>query len=464
MGESYFPPCARVEKLLLKTTSVISTIPIIPLSPFRRLQRSDSRMHNDPTTRRDFLKSGATFVALGATVPAFLQQTVEAATRKGKKRGFRDDERILVVLQMAGGNDGLNTIVPIRDDAYYRLRPKLALKSADTLRLNDDFALHAQAKGLKDLYDAGLLGVVHAVGYPNPNRSHFKSMDIWHTASPDGKMREGWLGRYFDNTCRGAATCEPSDGIALMPQSPLALRGEKFLPLAFEKPSTLGWNAAVRPQPTGKVVTAMNQPRPRDPKQPDTALEYLRRIALDARLSAQQIQEATRQSQSAVTYPRSEIASSLKTVAQLIGAGSKARVYYLAHGGYDTHANQSNRQSRLLADFGAGLSAFLQALKAQGDLDRVLVLCFSEFGRRVAENASGGTDHGTGGVLFVAGGRVQAGFHGTPPDLTNLEQGDVRHSTDFRSVYATVLDEWLGVSSKKILRADFPRLELIKSR
>ncbi|HRX86652.1 MAG TPA: DUF1501 domain-containing protein [Phycisphaerae bacterium] len=422
--------------------------------------------HSQFPSRREFLRQGASLVALAGTVPAFLAQTVQAAGRHSGARALRDGEKILVVLQLAGGNDGLNTVVPVTNDAYYRARPQLALPGRQTLKLDGDFALNGAAVDLKALYDTEHLAFVHAVGYPNPNRSHFKSMDIWHTASPEGRMHDGWLGRYFDNAC-GGEDCDSTAGIALAEESPLAMRGERFLPLAFERPESLTWHAAARPAPTGRAVTALNQPRPLDPPQPETNLEYLRRVALEARLSAEKIQWATRDDGARGGGRNTRggaLGRDLRTVARLIAAGMQTRVYYVSLGGFDTHANQLNRQSGLLRDLGTALMDFFNTLKAQGDLERVLVLSFSEFGRRVAENGSRGTDHGSGSVAFLAGAAVKGGLHGTPGDLDNLDRGDVRYTTDFRSLYATVLDGWLGVRSAQILGGEFPKLDVIARR
>jgi uncharacterized protein (DUF1501 family) len=410
-------------------------------------------------SRRTFIKSAAAFVALTPTVPAFLAQTVQAATRAGERK-FKAGERIFVVLQLAGGNDGLNTVAPVTNDAYHRARPKLGLKAEETLRLNDDFGLHAQATGLKRLYDEGCLGIVQGVGYPNPNRSHFRSMDIWQTASPDGSRHEGWLGRYFDNTCKGTDGCVPEAAVALMEEAPLALRGERFMPLAFERPDRLGWMAASGMPAIGQVVGRLNQPRPSDRPQSQAPLQFLRRLGLNARTSAERIQAAAR-SPAGAEFPKSEPGRSLETVAQLIGAGLPTRVYYVSQSGYDTHAGQRDRHGRLMRDLGEGLRAFLTAMKAQGNLERVVVLGFSEFGRRLAENGSAGTDHGAANVLFLAGGPVKPGLHGTPMDLTALDDGDPRFTTDFRAVYATLLSRWLGVSSEPLLGRDFAPLPLL---
>ncbi len=418
--------------------------------------------HN--SSRRDFLFKGASFVALGATVPMFLQNTVLAANKNRRGKRIKDSDRILVVLQLAGGNDGLNTIVPVTNDAYYAARPKLAIKPGDTLALNADFGLNGQAVGLKRLFDDGYLSVIHGVGYPNPNRSHFKSTDIWSTASPSGKMHEGWLGRYFDNTCRGADPPDSTSGIALMKESPLAMLGEKFMPLAFERPESLNWTAAVRASSTGKVVTALNKPKRGDSKDAETSHEFLRRVALEARVSAEQIQAATRVRKDSASFPNSQLGRSLQTVYRLIGADLNTRVYYLSHGGYDTHARQENKHANLMRELGEGLNGFVRALKARGDLDRVTVMVFSEFGRRVAENGSAGTDHGAAAPMFVVGGKVQGGIHGTMPDMTQLDRGDLRFTTDFRSVYASMLEDWLKVDPAKILGGAFKPLDLIRKR
>jgi len=420
-------------------------------------------IEDQPIDRRNFLKNSATLVGLGATVPAFLQQTVLAAARAGRSR-FKKDDHILLVVQLAGGNDGLNTIVPVTNDEYYKLRPRLALPKDDTLKLTSDLHLHGSASALKALYDDGYLAILQNVGYPNPNRSHFRSMDIWHTASPDGRKHNGWLGRFFDNTCRGADGCDATNAIALMGESPLALRGDRFLPLAFEDPGDLGWRAAVPNQPTGQAVAKLNQPKPRAPAKPRNELEYLRRVALKARLSADDIHRATAGGSAGAEFPNRPFARSLETVARLIGANLPTRVYYVSQGGYDTHVNQVRTHARLLDELGRGLQAFMAAMKVQGNLDRVLILTFSEFGRRVAQNASEGTDHGAAAPAFLLGSGVKSGLHGSAPDLKNLLRGDLRYKIDFRSIYASVLDHWLGTPSDRILGGSFPTLDLFTRR
>lgn len=419
---------------------------------------------SDSINRRDFLRNGASLVALGATVPSFLAESVYASA----KRKSRSDERILVVLQLAGGNDGLNTIVPVTNDDYYRARPKLAIAKDKTLRINDDLGFADSAKGFKDLFDAGYMSLIQNVGYPNPNRSHFHSMDIWHTASPDGRQHEGWLGRYCDNQCAGAGGCDAERGIALMPQTPLAMRGKRFMPLSFESPDDLSWQSAVPGRDTGEVVRELNQPQPGDPPQPQSELHYLRRVALKARISSEQIHQATRgrTGSAGSRRPRrgGRLSQSLQTVADLIAAGIKAKVYYVSHGGYDTHANQANSHGRLLTELSSALSQFVQRLKSQRDLDRVMIMSFSEFGRRVAENGSGGTDHGAAAPMMLVGSQVKAGVVGSNPDLKNLDAGDLRYGVDFRDVYAEVLRRWLSTSPENLINRKSGALNLIKRR
>lgn len=423
------------------------------------------------STRRAFLRRGLTLVGAAATVPTFIERSAWAAGPQDgaatRSRPGVPEDHVLVIVQLAGGNDGLNTIVPVRNDLYYKNRPMLGIDRKAALGLGDDFALHPALAGLKSLYDDGLLGVIHGVGYPNPNRSHFKSTDIWETASPDGRLYTGWAGRYFDHTCQGEDPPNPEYGIALRKEAPLALRGQKFSPVAFERPESLTWNggpqaaAPVRRRPRGRAEQGepdtslrerfdeLNQPSERRGR-PISELSYLQRTAMDARLSAADIQKAA-SGPAAAAYPNGPLAGSLKTVARMIGSKLPTRIYYVTQSGYDTHSGQVNRQQQLLAQLGDALKSFVADLKATGQLGRVTIMTFSEFGRRVAENASGGTDHGTAAPMFVIGQGVNAGFHGRPCDLGKLDHGDLIHTTDFRNVYAAMLRDWLGTDPKAIL-------------
>jgi uncharacterized protein (DUF1501 family) len=420
------------------------------------------------TTRREFLHRGLTLVGVSTTVPAFLERSAMLLAGEAQPA---DEHRVLVVVQLAGGNDGLNTVIPFRNDAYYKARPQLAIARKEALALNDDFGLHPAAKGLKHLYDEGLLSIVHGVGYPNPNRSHFKSMDIWHKASPDGRLHDGWLGRYFDNTCSGSDP-DPLDGVALTEETPLAMRGDRFEPLAFQRPEELRWRGPAQ-EPAQRLFSKMQTARMTPAESDSTeALSYLHRTAMDAQMSAAELQDATRNMAPATRrpldgrrprVPRNSLSESLTLVANMIAARMPTRVYYVSLAGFDTHAAQVNRQRVLLQNLGDALAAFVVALREQGDLDRTLVMAFSEFGRRVAENASGGTDHGKAAPLFFVGNQVQAGLVGEHPSLEDLDAGDLRFRADFRCAYAAVLRNWLKADDRAILGRDFAPLNVIES-
>ncbi len=426
-------------------------------------------MAEDLTTRRAFLHRGLTLAGTAATVPTFLNRSALAiAPQAGgrRKASGEKDAHVLVVIQLAGGNDGLNTVIPVRNDHYRQARPRLAIDREEALRLDDDYALHASMTGMKALYDEGMLAIVHGVGYPNPNRSHFKSMDIWHSASPDGREHTGWLGRYFDHQCAGSDPCPPESGIAIMKEMPGALRGESFMPVAFDRPETLSWTGEKqgkrrnrrrgnkdqqRAEALKRAFDELNAPDQPEEETP-TELEYLQRSAMNARITADEIRRHAA-GKAPVAYPNSGLARALNSIGRMIAAEMPTTIYYANHTGFDTHTGQNFRHAQLLTQFSDALSAFMKDLKATGHLDRVTVMTFSEFGRRVKENASGGTDHGEAAPMFVAGSKIRAGFHGTPPSLEpdKLNRGDLAWTTDFRSVYAAMLDDWLGENPQRIL-------------
>jgi len=439
-------------------------------------------------TRRSFLRSTALGGALSWTVPSFLAATFDQLQAEAADRSIAtptgEDAPILVVLQLAGGNDGLNTVIPFANDDYHRARPKLGLKADAVLKLDEAAGLHPSLKGFKSLFDAGQLGVVQTVGYPNPNRSHFRSTDIWMTATDSNRFSTvGWLGRYFDNACSGA---EPTVGLAVGRQSPLAFAAKKPTGVALENPKA--YRFADRDEPesgemagSGKFYRQMNagfEDLPLgDPANSGgtvdrvngtatpargSPLDFLERTALDAQVSSDQIRTLAGRTKNEASYPTSKLATDLKLVARLIAGGLGTRVYYVSQGGYDTHTNQANSHPRLLSELGDAVAAFMKDLTALKQNDRVLLLTFSEFGRRVAENGSGGTDHGAAAPLFVIGSQVKPGLHGPAPALgpAALEKGDVRFQTDFRSVYASVLEGWLKTPSTSVLGGIFKPLPL----
>ncbi len=424
-------------------------------------------------TRREFLNRGLALASAGAAAPFFLDRTAMAVS--GPRRSASG--RVLVVLQLAGGNDGLNTVVPFRNDLYYKARPRLGIAKDDVLKIDDTFGFHPQATGLKQLYDDGLLGIIQGVGYPNPNRSHFVSTDIWSTADPSERMHEGWLGRFLDDQSGKSKRPPPKLGIALTAQAPLAMTGSRFGPVSFSNPDELTWRG---PGAAGAGVSAfkkLNKASKSKRREETTvvdeagALAYLSRVAMDARASADEIQAAAGKGRGRRDKRRrrnrrggGELGNQLTMVRRMIAAGLETKVYYVSMGGFDTHAGQAGRHQNLLKQLGDALAAFFSELKEGGLLNRVTLLAFSEFGRRVAENGSQGTDHGAAGPLFIAGNRIKAGIHGKLPSLEpdKLDRGDLAWHTDFRSVYAAVLSDWLRADARRILGGDFEKLAIFK--
>ncbi len=406
------------------------------------------------TTRREFITGGIATLSLSSSMPAFLVNTVEALAAETRARG-----RVLVILQLAGGNDGLNTVVPYADDAYYRARPRLAIQAGECLKLDDHVGLHPALNGLQRLFDAGQLSIVQGVGYPNPNRSHFRSMDIWHTADSRGAAHSGWMGRYFDSCCAGEDPPDPAAAVALMPESPLALAGRAFSPLAFEDPEKLRWRSKHAGPRTIELFEKFNGTPPEDEQ--NTTLDFLRRAALDARMGADDVHRAARGLE--LDGRRGSLAHKLGLVARMILEDFPTTVYYVSFGGFDTHANQSGRHQRLMNELGNAVSGFIDTLTRHKVLDRIMLMSFSEFGRRVRENASGGTDHGAAAPMFLVGGQVNAGVHLKHPSLEQLDQGDLIHGCDFRRVYATVLRDWFQVKNPQaVLGGRYQPLPLIR--
>jgi uncharacterized protein (DUF1501 family) len=416
-------------------------------------------------TRREFIHKGLTIVAVGATAPSFLTRTALAMANpfdiaQVTSRPGVPDDNVLVVVQMGGGNDGLNTIVPFNDDAYYRARPRLAVPKNEVIRVDGDHGFHPRMAKLKEMLDRGNLAVVQGVGYPNPSRSHFKSMEIWQTADPDGRaMRVGWIGRYFDSKC---PVCEvPTVGVNIGSTMPLAMRAESGQGVTLDSPEAFQWMPTmdgIGAREEHELLKMLNAPAPNEPG----TIDFLRHTAMNAVVSSERVREAVRQYKGGIDYPNNRFANSMRLIAQMIAGKLPTKVYYAHMTGFDTHAGQLGVHDTLLEQLSTGLDAFYRDLEAQGNADRVLVVAFSEFGRRVAENGSNGTDHGTAAPMFVFGRRIKPGIHGIQPSLADLVDNDLRHSIDFRSVYATVLDKWLGTDPAKILGADFARLPFLQ--
>jgi uncharacterized protein (DUF1501 family) len=439
---------------------------------FEEISSMKDHMHS----RRLFLQRGMAMLAATPTIPLFLDNTAMAlagpdatSTDSGK------DGKILVIVQLSGGNDGLNTVVPFADDAYYRARPAIAKKKNDVLKINDEIGLNPNLASLKSLYDNGNMSILQGVGYPNPNRSHFRSMDIWHTAEPESDRNvSGWLGRYFDSSCNGAdpknATegMDASVGLSIGDVMPLAMKGERFSPLSFERPDNFRYKGK-----SLKEYLALNEPSEAPPASPvkgkqvaiaseKEQLDFLSRTALDAQTSSDKILKATNAHKPLAQYPRGEFGEGLKTIAAMIRAELPTRVYYVSLGGFDTHANQQGRHDNLMQTLADGIGAFMSDLKAQKNDERVLVMTFSEFGRRVTQNASQGTDHGAAAPLFLFGSRLRQGIIGNHPSLTDLDAGDLKYNIDFRTIYASILQNWLDTPSKPILGKQFQTMNVVR--
>lgn len=402
----------------------------------------------DALTRRDFLKTTALFSTLGLA-PQFLTRTVEAAM---PIEGFADD-RVLVVVQLGGGNDGLNTVVPFEDDRYRRARPKIGLGADRLIRLTDEIALNDAAAGLAHLYDDGKLAIVEGVGYPNPDRSHFRSMEIWHTASDSDKYEQsGWIGRYFDHYCSG--TPQPHVGVAVSRERPQAFENAGGLGVAFTDPGRFGWRSATE-RDTEATFSALNSGVAED-----STVDFLRHVTANAITSSHEVRRAIARSGFQLQGGNS-LERGLEAVAAMVKGELDTRVYFVNISGFDTHANQQGVQDRLLKAVGDALLAFQERLARDGTSGRVVTMVFSEFGRRVKENESGGTDHGTANPMFVLGDAIQPGVLGAAPDLEDLIDGDLKHHVDFRTVYATLMDGWFGVDPRPILNGNFGSIALL---
>ena len=446
-------------------------------------------------TRRSFLRTSLLGAAASWTLPAFIDQTFAAMNAQAADSATQivtgTDGPILVVLQQAGGNDGLNMLPPWADDAYHAARPTLGISADKALKLNDYCGFHPSLASLKGLYDEGHVAVVQGVGYPNPNRSHFRSTEIWQTAADSNRSKPyGWLGSYFDSCCQGAA---PTVGVAIGGQMPQAFSSPHPTGISFANPEQFRWidkgtksgsmsaaefyyrqinapdsagdmagaaEGAVDAGHDGSSIGAISGGGAAQ-NSDLSSLDFLERTALDAQLSSDKVREIARKTKPGAAYPNSRLAESLSLVGRMIAGGLPTRVYYVSHGGYDTHQGQAPTHERLMKELGDALGAFCADLKAQGNFNRVMVMSFSEFGRRVSQNASGGTDHGAAAPMLMLGGGVKPGLYGKYPSLTDLYEGDLRYNVDFRSVYATALERWLKVPSGNVLGRKFPLLGMV---
>jgi uncharacterized protein (DUF1501 family) len=420
-------------------------------------------------TRRYFLKNSILGGAVALTLPGFIHRTFAAldgaAVQSATQIATGKDNPILVIIQLAGGNDGLNTVIPFEDSAYFSARPKLAIDKNQVLPVTDGLGLNPKLSGFHRIIKDGDGAIIQGVGYPNPNRSHFRSMEIWQTATDANKTSTtGWLGRYFDNCCEGE---EPAVAVSVGERMPQAFSATAQRGIAVRNPDALKNRGGVDESMMGEADYAMDGGSigmlDGRVQGGGTSLDFIRRVALNAEVASDQIAKATAKYTGTTEYPQSGLGRDLRFVSQMIAGGMSTRIYYTGMGGFDTHANQGMTHDRLLGDFDAALSAFIKDLKEQGNFNRVTIMTFSEFGRRVKENASGGTDHGTAAPVFLAGAGITPGIFGNAPDLSDLDKGDLKFSVDFRRIYSALLESRLKVPHEQVLGARFTPLEIIKA-
>jgi len=406
------------------------------------------------TTRRRFLKTtigSSAIVSLGQSAPDFLRHACAADATP-------EAESVLVVVQLSGGNDGLNTVAPFSDELYQKARPTLAVRSQDALKINNTLGFHPAAIGLSQLLESNRLAIVQGVGYPNPNRSHFESMDIWHSCHRKTSPRQdGWLGRFLDQTQKTPAHDLPALHLGREKQ-PLALTSRNVRVPSIQ--SVDRFRLRGRGQQLRKAVTrigSVNVPPG------DDLLGFVRSSTGSALSASEKIEAAAGSYQTGIIWPENELSRKLKTVAQLIDSGLQTRIYYVTLDGFDTHARQTQAHAALLREFSSALESFVRDLDEHGHGHRVLTVAFSEFGRRLQENASEGTDHGAAAPVFVAGNSVNSGLIGRHPVLKVLQDGDLKFHTDFRRIYAMALEHWLGIDSTSILAGSFKPVSVLKS-
>lgn len=395
--------------------------------------------------RKEFIQAGSLATA-SLMLPKFLKAFEgRAIVPSGNK--------VVVILQLSGGNDGLNTVIPVRNDLYYKARPRLGIEKTKALSLTDEAGLHPALTGFKELYDDGSLGIINSVGYPNPDRSHFRSMDIWHTASQSNEYwSTGWVGRYLDAQCNGCD--KPTQAIEIDDVLSLAMKGENIKGIAVKDPRRLYGTSNEK-----FFRDVLKNHKDETGEQP---VDYLYKTMAETLSSADYIFRQSRLHPTSADYPKTDLANSLKTIASLIYSDIDTKVYYVSLGSFDTHINQDAQQQRLFTEMNDAVKAFVKDLKANNRFNDVMLFTFSEFGRRVSQNASGGTDHGTANNMFlISGGLKQKGLINPLPDLADLQEGDLKYNVDFKNVYATILNKWLSADDQQILGKKYDCLKFV---
>lgn len=405
-------------------------------------------------TRRRFLRDSLGVTVLGGLMPTAFLRAAAAQTLPAFGNTV-DPNNVLLVIQMSGGNDGLNTIVPYSDDDYHRVRPAIAVNEKNVLRFDDRIGLNPAMPGLMELYKEGHVAVVQGVGYPNPNRSHFEATQIWETASPERPTSTGWLGRYLDKIAPLERTAESTSdlftGVTLGDTIPTAMSAQHVDVTAIGALNAFNYNTGKDTASKASAGILFDGARPGQ----SPYLSMIESTSRNAYHGGDLLRAKIASFSHRATYPTDPFSQQLSLAAQIIGSQTGTRIIFCSIGSFDTHAGQRNQQDRLLGYLSAGLQAFYKDLGAHGLADRVLTMTFSEFGRRVQQNASNGTDHGTAMPLFVIGGLVKGGIYGDHPSLTDLDHGDLKYHIDFRSVYSTVLARWLGRNPSDVITGNF---------
>jgi uncharacterized protein (DUF1501 family) len=402
--------------------------------------------------RRKFLLAAASGLAVVANTQHVFARALAQAPLPGLPGS---DGRCLVLINLYGGNDGLNCVVPHGDARYYQLRPGLAIAPNDVLAIDARVGLNPGMRSLKSLYDKGMVAIVQGVGYPNPDHSHFRSTEIWQTAAPDRYEHTGWLGRYFDES--GSAE-NLFKGVAVSKVLPEVLVSDRT-----DIPAIPGIGAYALAADRNQLARGAFSRDARDRSLPFASpyLAHVMEIESDAQRSSEELPKLIAGYTAKASYPATPLGRSLALAAQIVGSNLGTKAIYVEHGSFDTHVNQKATQDQLLTQLSNAVGVFYEDLAAHGNDRRVLTLTFSEFGRRIEENGSRGTDHGEASPLFLIGGGVKGGLYGTAPNLADTNMGNVRYSVDFRSVYATVLERWLGRRSAGVLNGDFITLPML---
>ncbi|NND32722.1 MAG: DUF1501 domain-containing protein [Saprospiraceae bacterium] len=395
-------------------------------------------------SRRNFIRRSS-LASSSLWIPSFLRSTSLSYPHLPKSR----EDKVLVVIQLSGGNDGLNMIVPYRNDIYYRSRPEIGIKPHLVQRLDDEHGFNPAMAPLLDVFNANEVCIMNEVGYPNPDRSHFRSMDIWHTASNSSQRRQtGWLGRYLDSEC---LSCQDAyHAIEVGDNLSLALHGKIRDGLAMRGPEKL--KRATDNSFLQKIGSAYRERSPNH-------LDFLYKTMIEVQQSAQYLTQKAKTHRSQFDYPNHAFGHGMKQIAELITADTATKIYYISLPGFDTHINQKARHHQLLNLYAETVATFVDDLKSNDLFDNILIMTFSEFGRRVEENASQGTDHGAANNLILIGDKLNTtGFYNRPANLSVLDDGDLRFQVDFRSVYADILDHWLQADANNLLGHQVDRL------